>query len=236
MRRDYHSWYSHRLNRNMELLVYGESGLPVLVFPTLQGRFFEYENSGMIEALSQKIDWGHLQVFCADSVDSESWNNHGVHPHTRVTRHVEYENYILFEVLPLMKGVNGAQQIFTTGCSFGAYHALNFAMKHPEETSGCVAMSGEFDLRKFMDGYYDTDFYFNNPFDYLPNMQDTWYLERYRKMKLVLAVGERDDRLEESLRMDQILKSKEIPHLLDVWSGNERGDWPLWQRMAAKFF
>ncbi len=56
MRRDYHNWYSHRLGRNMELLAYGHAGLPILVFPTSQGRFYEYENSGMIHAIWQKIE------------------------------------------------------------------------------------------------------------------------------------------------------------------------------------
>ena len=80
MRRDYHNWYSHRLGRQMELLSYGQRGFPVLVFPTSRGRFFEYENSGMIHALAQKIEWGHIQVFCVDSIDSESWYNRCIHP------------------------------------------------------------------------------------------------------------------------------------------------------------
>ncbi len=236
MRRDYHNWYSQRLGRKMELLAYGHAGMPVLVFPTSHGRFYEYENSGMIHAVSQKIDSGALQVFCVDSVNSESWYNRGIHPHDRVMRHIAYESYILYEVVPLMKGVNGAGQICTTGCSLGAYHALNFALKHPDVTSTCVSMSGAFDMRSFMDGYYDNDFYFNNPVDYVPNMTDSWFLEHYQKMRLVLAVGDHDICLGENFRMAQILGAKGIPHWLDVWTGGERHDWPLWQRMAVKFF
>ena len=37
MRRDYHKWYSPELGREMELLVFGHDGLPVIVFPTSQG-------------------------------------------------------------------------------------------------------------------------------------------------------------------------------------------------------
>ncbi len=104
MRRDYHKWYSHRLGRNMEMLVYGHAGLPVLVFPSSQGRFFEYEDRQMIHAIWQKIDAGNLQVFCVDSVDPESWYNRSVHPHDRVMRHNAYESYIVYEVLPLIQG------------------------------------------------------------------------------------------------------------------------------------
>ena len=103
MRRDYHKWYSSRLGRDMELLAYGHSGLPVLVFPSSQGRYFEFENNGMIHELAGKIEWGHLQVFCVDSVDAESWYNRWIHPHDRVARHNAYESYIIHEVAPLMK-------------------------------------------------------------------------------------------------------------------------------------
>jgi len=236
MRRDYHNWYSRRLGRQMELLAYGQSGTPVLVFPTSQGKFYEYENSGMIHAISQKIEAGQLQVFCVDSVDGESWYNRGVHPHERVARHIAYENYILAEVLPLITGLNGVGQICTTGCSFGGYHALNLALRHPDVVSSCVSMSGAFDLKPFMDSYYDQDFYFNNPVDYVPNVADTWFLDRYRAMKLVLGAGDHDICLGENLRMDGILSNKGIPHWLDVWTGGERHDWPLWQRMAQKYF
>jgi esterase/lipase superfamily enzyme len=236
MRRDFHNWYSSRLGRNMEMLVFGEGGMPVLVFPTSRGRFFEYENSGMIHRLAPKIEERKLQVFCVDSVDAESWDNNGVHPHLRVMRHLSYESYILYEVAPLMKQLSGQQRIYTTGCSFGGYHALNFALKHPDLTSGCIAMSGTFDLRPFMNGYYDNDFYLNNPVDYIPNLTDHWFLDRYRQMRIVLAACDCDIYLGENFRMSEILGKKGIPHLLDVWTGGEQHDWPLWQRMALKFF
>jgi esterase/lipase superfamily enzyme len=236
MRRDFHNWYSSRLNRNMELLVFGEGGLPVLVFPTSHGRFFEYENSGMVHALAQRIEERRVQLFCVDSVNSESWYNRSVHPRVRVMRHMDYESYLIHEVAPLMKQLSNQQQICTTGCSFGGYHALNFALKHPDLTSGCVAMSGAFDLRRFMDGYYDNDFYLNNPVDYVPNLTDRWFLERYQKMRIVLAAGDHDICLGENFKMAEALGKKGIPHLLDVWTGGERHDWPLWQRMAQKFF
>jgi esterase/lipase superfamily enzyme len=182
MRRDYHNWFSSRLDRHMELLSYGHAGTPLLVFPTSRARFFEYEDSGMIHALAPKIEAGRLYVFCVDSVDTESWHNRSIHPHDRVMRQIAYENYLLFEVVPFMKGTSGAAQIWTTGCSLGGYQALNFAMRHPDVTSACVAMSGSFDMKRFMDGYYDQDFYYNNPVDYLPNMNDPWFLDRYKTM------------------------------------------------------
>jgi esterase/lipase superfamily enzyme len=236
MRREYHNWYTHRLGRNMELLAFGHGGMPILVFPTSRGRFYEYEDHGMVSTLGSKIDSGAIRLFCVDSIDGESWYNRSIHPHDRVMRHIAYEDYILYEVVPLMKNISGAGQIATTGCSLGAYHAFNFAMRHPDVVHTCVAMSGSFDMKPFMDGYYDSDFYFNNPVDYLPNMNDPWFFDHYRQMRIILAVGDSDICLAENLRIADILSRKGIPHCLDVWTGGERHDWPLWQRMALKFF
>ena len=236
MRRDYHNWYSPRLDRHMELLVFGSGGLPIVVFPTERGRFYDYENNGMIQAVAGPVEAGRLQVFCIDSVDTESWLNRAVHPHERLARHLAYESYVLYEVAPLMKKLSGAAQIGATGCGLGGYHAFNFAMKHPDLTSASISMSGCFDMRRFMDGFYSNEFYFNNPFDYLPNMRDTWFLERYAKMRLILAVGDHDIYLAENVRMKEILSKRDIPCWLDVWQGQEMYDWPLWQRMAVKFF
>jgi len=236
MRRDYHNWYSPRLDRHMELLVFGSGGLPIVVFPTERGRFYDYENNGMIQAVAGPVEAGRLQVFCIDSVDTESWLNRAVHPHERLARHLAYESYVLYEVAPLMKKLSGAAQIGATGCGLGGYHAFNFAMKHPDLTSASISMSGCFDMRRFMDGFYSNEFYFNNPFDYLPNMRDTWFLERYAKMRFILAVGDHDIYLAENVRMKEILSKREISCWLDVWESEETHDWPLWQRMAVKFF
>jgi len=236
MNREYVKTYSWELGREMEFLLFGHGGLPLLVFPTSMGRFFDYEDRGMIAALAPKIERGELQVFCADSVDKESWYNKSIHPRARVLRHLQYERYLLHELLPLIYGRNQAPQLALTGCSFGGYHAVNFSLKHPELVSQCVSMGGAFDIHQFLDGYYDDDCYFNCPPDFLPNLNDDRYLDRFRQIRIVLGTGEQDICLSENLRLSNILNSKAIPHWLDVWGNNAAHDWPWWQQMAVKFF
>ena len=62
---------------------------------------------------------------------------------------------------------NWNPRTIVTGCSFGAYHALNFAMRHPDKVTDCVSMGGSFDIKRFLNGWYSEDAYFNNPPDYL---------------------------------------------------------------------
>jgi esterase/lipase superfamily enzyme len=236
MNREYNKQYSHELGRDMESLVYGHAGQPILVFPTSMGRFFEYEDSGMIRALTGKLEAGAIQVFCVDSVDGESWYNKGVHPGARIWRHVQYERYLIHEFLPYLKWKNWAPQIAVTGCSLAAITRLNFSMRHPDVVSACVTMSGSFDIKSFLDGYYDDNVYFNNPPDYLSNMSDTWFLSRIRQMKIVLGSSDWDMCLDANVKMAAILHGKGIPHWLDIYGDNSKHDWPLWQRMAGKYF
>ena len=132
MNREYFKGYSSELHRDMESLIFGHAGTPLLVFPTSMGKFFEYEDRGIIAALAPRIDAGELQVFCPDAVDTESWYNKGVHPRVRIMRHLQYERYILHEMLPFLRWKNNTPRLAVTGCSFGGYHAMNFSLKHPD--------------------------------------------------------------------------------------------------------
>ena len=232
MNREYHKWYSGRLSREMELMVYGHAGTPVLVFPTSMGRFFEYEDQGMVGAMWDIIERGSIQLFCVDSVDTESWYNRGAHPYDKVMRHIQYECYIRDEVMPFVRGKNWSQRIVTTGASFGAYHAINFSLKNPDLISACIAMSGAFDIRQFLYGYYDDNAYFNNPVDYASGLNNPLLWERY----YLLAAGDWDICLGETMRLDSLLGSRQIPHSFDVWGGHQKHDWPLWHQMARKYF
>jgi esterase/lipase superfamily enzyme len=234
--REYHKWFSPALNREMELLVFGHGGMPVIVFPTSMGRFFDYENRHMIEVIGDRYENGRLQAFCVDSVDAESWYNKAVPPADRAARHVQYDRYLVEEVVPFVRARNASVRMAVTGCSFGGYHSVNFALKHPDLVQACVSMGGAFDIHQFLDGYYDDNCYYNCPPDFLPNLNDAWFLDRYRRMEIVLATGETDICLEENRRLSRIMTAKGIPHWLDVWGDGAGHDWPWWERMAQKFF
>jgi esterase/lipase superfamily enzyme len=236
MRRDYVKWYSPSLHRDMELLAYGHAGFPVLVFPTSGGRFHEYEDRGMIHELSPKIERGELQVFCIDSVDRESWYNRWVHPADRCHRQNAFDAYLTLEAAPFVRQRTTWDRMGTTGCSFGAYHAINFALRHPDIVTYAVSLSGAFDIpKRFLDGYYDTNAYFHSPLDYIPNLGDGWLLDRMRGNYYVLVTGNQDPLFDQSVQMAHRFGMKGIPHTLDVWQGFGH-DWPWWHSMVRKFF
>src|SRR5579862_6893695 len=103
MKREYHKWRSPMLERDMEMLVFGERGQRLLVFPTRKQRFFEYEDHGMIHSLRHRIQAGEIQVICVDSLDDESLYCFDIPPEERLRRHLQYERYIVGEVIPFCK-------------------------------------------------------------------------------------------------------------------------------------
>jgi esterase/lipase superfamily enzyme len=235
MNREYHKWWSWRLDRDMELLVFGHGGVPIVVFPSSQGRFFEFEDRGLIGAVAHKIDSGEIQLYCLDSVDAESWYNRDVPPRWRIARHVQYENYIMEEVLPFIRLRNFDPHLVSVGCSFGGYHAVNVALRHPDRFTGFLSMSGAFDLGNFLGGYYDQDVYFNMPPHYLPNLADPWFFDRYRSNTYILATGWDDHCLWQSQNLARIMGEKGVPHHLYIWDSWNSHDWPTWARMMNEY-
>jgi len=135
-------WFSPRLCRDMELLVFGRGGMRVLVFPTRGGRFYDYENWGLVESLQPRIAAGELQLYCMDSVDAKSLSCTNIPPAARMRRHLQYESYILSEVLPFSQYKNHGPPLGVHGCSLGAYHAANIAFKYPHLFHKVLALSG----------------------------------------------------------------------------------------------
>lgn len=235
MKREYHKWFSAALGRDMEMLTFGHAGMPALVFPTSCGRFFDFEDHGMVSSVHDQMVHGHLQLFCVDSVDAESWYNRSVSPPSRIARHLQYEQYLMQEVVPFICHGDGTTNLAAVGCSFGGYHAVNIALRHPDVFSSFLSMGGAFDPSHFLSGYYDQDCYFNLPLHYIPNLTDAWYLDHYRRNNYVLATGVGDKCWNENERMAQVLRDKGIPVRLDVWGDDAGHDWPWWQRMMKTY-
>lgn len=234
MNREYHRWHSPNLGRDMELLVFGHAGAKVLVFPSSMGKFYEWEDRKMIETLGEHLHRGWLQLYCVDSVDVESWYAKWADPRGRVWRHVQYENYLLHEVIPLMNHKNHNPFLITTGASFGAFHAMNFGLRHPDITGRILAMSGIYDIARWLDGYQEGHGYYNNPVAYIKNEHDGHRLHQLRQVDIIMAVGEQDPNIGGNRYFSQLLWEKNIWHAFRVWDGWSH-DWPYWQKMVQMY-
>jgi esterase/lipase superfamily enzyme len=230
MQRDYIKEYSPSLGREMELLHFGRAGRTVLAFPTSMGRFYQWEDFGLIGAISDFIESGAVQVVCVDSVDGESWYARDKPPADRVRRHLQYEGYIVNEVLPRLAGPPVA-----AGPSFGAMHAVLLAARHPSRVGGFIALSGAFDTSRWLDGYHDDSTYFTNLFAFLPGLTDEAYLGPLRaEHPKVIATGEQDPNVEGSRKLAGLLRAKGVDVGLEIWPGWAH-DWPYWKDMMRRY-
>ena len=141
MHHSHHSWMSPSLGREMPIEVYGHGGARVLVFPTTLGSCYEWGDRHMHEVLADHIDAGWIQLFCLDHVHDESWYNKTMHPGARAWRHLQYDHYLLNEVLPFTEQLNSDPFVIAVGASFGAYHAACFGFRHPERVHRIIGMT-----------------------------------------------------------------------------------------------
>lgn len=189
----------------------------------------------MVDALALPLEQGRLRLLCLDSVDSESWYNQKAAPRLRIVRQMEYERYVIDEVFERAGILAGEGGVGALGCSFGGYHAMNLALRHPDCFTQAIALCGVFDLTAFLGGYYDQDCYFNLPTHFLPRLEDPWHLERMRQNHYTLASGADDQCLEQNRTLDRLLTEKQIPHRFDQWPMSHCHDWPAWQLMAKSY-
>ena len=240
MKIEYYRWYSQNLHHDIEVKVYGYSGKPVLVFPAQAGKFYDFENFGMVDAVSWFIESGKIKLFCVDSIDHQSWANFSSHPADRARRHEDYDRYITQEVTPFIK-TNCAgtdQKTITTGCSMGGYHAANFFFRHPNIFDGMISLSGLFQLRTFIGDYVDDLVYFNSPLLYLAGLNDPWYLDQFRESQIIISTGQgawEDEMIADAQAVKSILAQKNIPAWVDFWGHDVNHDWPWWRKQLPYF-
>src|SRR3954452_25552290 len=66
------------LDRAGTVIRYGHYGRPVLVFPSEGGRAWDYENNGMVGAVSHLVNDGRAKLYCVVSFDDASWSDRSV--------------------------------------------------------------------------------------------------------------------------------------------------------------
>jgi esterase/lipase superfamily enzyme len=59
----YVKWHSDILGRETEMLVFGEKGYPIIVFPTSMGRYFQNKDFKLIESVEWYVDNGYVKIY-----------------------------------------------------------------------------------------------------------------------------------------------------------------------------
>jgi len=229
------AWFSQNLNIEMPLVAYGHAGYPLLMLPTAAADYLEYERFHLVDAIRHLIDSGQIRAYSINSVNRYSLLNEQMPPHLKAELLTQYDRYITDEVLPLIRRDTGSGDArpLTTGASLGAFLAANTYFKHPDLFRGVIAMSGSYDIRSYLHGHYDDNVYFNNPVDYLANMNDDYHLPLLRRADAIVILSGQGayEAPERSRALSDVLNGKGIPHTLDLWGEDVNHDWPWWRKM-----
>lgn len=244
MKVEYKRHYSRNLNREMEFKVYGHAGKPVLVIPSQFARFYEFEDKRMIDVYAPYIEEGRIQVFAADSVDSETLAAFNGDPRGRIWWHEQWIKYLIEEAVPLFSEINTAANgeefnFLVTGASLGGLHAATLFFRFPDVFDTLLCLSGIYTNEFFFGDYHDDLTYINSPQQFIKNMPaDHPYLEKYRANKIILCVGQgawENEALPSTLYFKDVLEEKNIPAWVDVWGYDVKHDWDWWQIQASYF-
>jgi esterase/lipase superfamily enzyme len=222
------------------VIAYGHYGRPLLVFPSDAGRCTDFEDRGMIDAVAGLVDAGRVKLYCVDSFDASSWRDDSLSLEERARRHGGYEDWIVDQVVPrIHDDCKGTPEIMLTGCSFGAYHAANFALRRADLFPLAICMSGVYDVAVLGGDWERGDaVYFNNPMDYMANAGGD-HLDWLRgRVSLVLVCGQgmwedTTGALDSTRRFAGVLADKGVRHELDLWGHDVPHDWPSWRAQLA---
>jgi esterase/lipase superfamily enzyme len=217
------------------LVAHGHYGRPLLAFPSQQGGPGQYEDFGMVGAISGLLEAGRVKLYCVSSFDSASWHADDLPLEERARRHGVYERWIVEDVAPWIHGdCGGPAEIALTGVSFGAYHAANFALRRADLFPLAICQSGVYDVSVVGWGERGDAVYFNNPMDYVSHLHGD-HLDWLRsRVSLLLLVGrgqweDTTGALESTHRFAGLLAEKGIRHELEVWGPEWPHDWPSWR-------
>jgi esterase/lipase superfamily enzyme len=219
---------------------YGHFGRPVLVFPSEQGSAQDFEANGMVGAVASLLEAGRVKLYCVDSFDAASWSDRSIAVEERARRHGRYESWILGEVVPwIYADCGGPLEIATLGCSLGAFHAANFALKRADVFSLALCFSGNYDPASWHSwGERGSDAYFNTPVDYVSHLHGDHldWLRGHVSLLLVCGQGQWEDTtgaLASTRQLAVQLAAKQLRHELDLWGLDVPHDWPSWRAQLA---
>ena len=242
----YYKEYSHNLGRDMEFKVYGHAGLPMVVFPCQDGKFFDFESRGMIDTVANHLEEGRLQLFCIGCVDEETWSAKNGDHHGRIMWHEQWVKYICEEFLPRLHQIHAETdsvdytgKVMLTGASMGGYHCVNFYLRFPHLFGGCLSLSGLFHAEYFFQNYSDMQIYYNSPTDFMRNMPaDHPYIRMYNERQIIIVVGQgawEGPLVESTRRLDTVFAQKGIHARMEYWGYDVHHDWPWWFRMVEHY-
>lgn len=226
------------MQRDSTLVRWGTFGQPVLIFPTAGGDAEEIERFKLILVLAPLINAGRIKVYSCDSVAGRAWVTREGSPQHRMWLQNQFHQYIRHEVVPAIHADCRSEDIpiWTTGASFGAFHAVAVTCRWPHIFHRALGMSGTWNLMRFVETeHYSEDYFVSSPLQFVPTLGGI-HLDELRKRFILMASGAgRAENMGESWAMANVLGSMGIPNRVDPWGDEWPHDWITWRKMLPQY-
>lgn len=241
MEKRYFTDYSYYVGRDMTWHVHGSAGRIVIALPSQGGRCWDYENKGMIDALTPLIEQGRMMLVCADGADDLICPQPGRGTRQGALALESYYNYIVRELVPMASRLNpgASEKMIITGCSLGGGIAADVFFRRPQLFDTLISLSGWYRAALLFGDYQDDLTYQNSPADFLPLLptQDP-RRTLYAQSRIYLCCGQgsgEENLLPELSAMEAVLQQQGIAAMADRWGWDVTHDWPWWQKQIVYF-
>jgi esterase/lipase superfamily enzyme len=235
--KDVFRWHSPHVEQEIQLVRWGQIGTPVMLFPTAGGDAEEVERFHLIGALKPLIEAGRIKVYSTDSLAGKAWISKQHSAEFCSYLQNMFDALIYREIVPAIRKDCQTPEIevIATGASIGAFNAVASVCRHPDVFKMAIAMSGTYDLSKYLEGRFIQDFYYCSPLHFLPGLEGP-LLELLQKRLILMPSGEGDyEDIGESWRMAKVLGDKSIPNRVDSWGTEYQHNWVTWREMLPKY-
>ncbi len=244
MRRDAVELWSPELGWSPRVVVHGSYGRPLLWFPSSEGRAEDAETFGVVDAVRPLLEAGRVKLYCVDSWDGGSWYRRDLPLEQRAQLHEAYERWVVEGVVPFVDGdCGGRQDMAVAGCSFGAFHAANLALRRADLFPLALCLSGVYDLSVLGregggSGERGTSFHLNNPLWSLGAAEGSHldWLRGRLSLLLVCGQGRWEDTtgaLDSTRAFGALCEAKGLRVETDLWGHDVPHDWPSWRAQLA---
>ncbi len=215
----------------MELLVFGTAGAPHHCVSDVHGPLFRLRRSWYDPAHRRTLRVRPATGNLRGQRRKESWTTGAsiqipsLAPHT-ITIAIWSRKWFLSSV------PGTSNSLITTGCSFGGYHTINFAMRHPEHATGPSAW-GQHSTSTSSSTATTTKTAISIVLRISCRTSPTRFWTALSLSGWCSRPASRYLRSSRH-RFGGVLRRKHLPTVLDVWGDGTGHDWPWWQKMAVK--
>jgi esterase/lipase superfamily enzyme len=222
--------------KDFDVVVYGDAGRPVVVFPEGDASCTSWENNGMIERLLGLVEKGRVQLFATDSADDEGWYFRTADQGYRVGSVGSYFSYVEGELHDYVSAFSSSEELpLLVGVGMGAMNATVEMLRRPDLYGGLLAVSGTYDVRAFVDGELDEGWLAFSPVDIVASLGDDAILDLTGKpLAFVCGTHGSETGADTQRALEGALRACRIPATFEYWGADVSHDWRWWREEVAQ--